>query len=307
MARTGSLMEGFYRGETRYAYAVPRPILALAVVLLTGCATSAVRFPNATPGAPREVTGWLLRPEGQGPFPAVVLFHGCHGVSASNHDWARWFRDEGYVALIVDSWTPRGMKEGCSPKSADLPNTERFDDAVGALRFLQSLEWVDPERIGAIGWSNGGVFSMAVINGPSQERARARGVTLPPPGYRAAVAVYPGGCYSLVKEQVMHPLLVLIGAVDDWTLPSACVEMVEAMRSRGADVSIVLYPGVYHYFDVEGQAHAFLADVENRNKPGGCCGATVAYDPEAARDAHRRVAEFFGYYLQGKGARPASP
>jgi dienelactone hydrolase len=271
---------------------------ALAVVLLAGCAAQTVRFPNATPGAPRTIVGWLYRPEGPGPFPAIVLLHGCHGVSASTRDWAAWFRDRKYAALIVDSFGPRGMTEGCSPQSTDLANTERFDDAVGALRFLHVLGWVDRERIGAIGWSNGGVFAIAVVNGPSHERNLKRGVTLPPPGFRAAVGVYPGGCFSLIHELVVRPLLVLIGAADDWTLPATCVEMVEAMRRRGADASVVVYPGAVHYFDVQGQRRAYLADVENRNKPGGCCGATVGYDPDAARDARRRIAEFFGYHLR---------
>jgi dienelactone hydrolase len=122
-------------------------------------------------------------------------------------------------------------------------------------------------------------------------------VTLPEPGYRAAVALYPGGCYSLVGEFAVRPLLVLMGEADDWTAPGPCREMVEAMRGRGADVTMVLYPGAYHYFDVEGQATTYLPDVANRNKPGECCGATVGYDAGAAADARRRVAEFFGYHL----------
>ncbi|MBI2202450.1 MAG: prolyl oligopeptidase family serine peptidase [Candidatus Rokubacteria bacterium] len=98
------------------------------------------------------------------------------------------------MALPVDSWTPRGLTENCSFSSPDVPNTERFDDAVGAFRYLASRPYVDREHIGVIGWSNGGVFSMAAINGPSHERARRRGVILPEPGYRAAVGFYPGGC-----------------------------------------------------------------------------------------------------------------
>jgi len=279
-----------------------RAAVAVAVAMLAGCAAHPVHFPNATPGAPRGITGWLWRPAATGAAPAVVLLHGCHGVSASTHRWAAWFRERGYAALVVDSWTPRGMTEGCSPASADLANTERLDDAVGALRFLHSRDWVDRERIGVIGWSNGGVFAMALVNGPSHERARARGVTLPSPGFRAAVGVYPGGCFSLVREQVVRPLLVLIGGADDWTLPGPCVEMVEAMRGRGADARIVVYPGAVHYFDVEEQPRAYLPDVENRNKPNGCCGATVGYDAAAARDARRRIGEFFDYHLRGAGA-----
>jgi dienelactone hydrolase len=230
----------------------------------------------------------------------VVLLHGCHGVSASTHDWARWFRDRGYVALIVDSWATRGLTEGCTPQSADLPNTERFDDAVGALRFLHTLPWVDRGRVGVVGWSHGGVFAMALVNGPSHDRARRRGVLVPEPGFAAAVGVYPGGCYSLVAEQVVRPLLVLMGDADDWTTPGPCLEMAGAMRQRGADVTVVLYPGAVHYFDVKGQPRTYLPDVANRNKPGECCGATVGYDPPAAADARRRVAGFFGYHLRGR-------
>jgi dienelactone hydrolase len=272
--------------------------LAVSVVLLAGCAASLVTVDNATPGAPLAVPVSEVRPRGAGPYPAVVLMHGCHGVSASTRDWARWFRDEGYVALVVDSWRPRGITDGCVPAEREIPNTERFDDAVGALRWLQSRSYVDRARIGIIGWSNGGVFAMAAVNGPSLERARARGVVMPEPGFRAAVALYPGGCYSLVHERVVRPLLVLIGDADDWTSPRECVEMVEAMRGRAAEAAIVLYPGAVHYFDVEGQARTYLAAVENRNRPGGCCGATVGYDAAAAADARRRVAGFFGYHLK---------
>jgi len=291
-------MSRFYRAAPGYAWAVLRVLLVLiACAVSAGCAATAVRFPNATPGAPRTIPGWLSRPAGEGPHPAVVLLHGCHGVSASTHEWAAWFRELGYAALVVASWAPRGMSEGCSLQSPDLPNTERLDDTVGALRFLHSLPWVDRERVGVIGWSNGGVFAMAAVNGPSHERARRRGVLIPEPGFRAAVGVYPGGCPSLVKELVVRPLLVLIGDADDWTDPRFCREMVESMRRRGADASIVLYPGAVHYFDVAGQPRVVLPDVANDNRPGGCCGATVGHDPAAAAAARRRIAEFFGYHL----------
>jgi len=278
--------------------AMPRAVvLALACLLAAGCASSTVRFVNATPKTPREVPARLYTPSGAGLFPAVVLLHGCQGVSASTRQWARWFRDRGYIALVVDSWKARGIREDCSPVSPEVPNTERFDDGVGALRFLQSRSDVDRDRVGVIGWSNGGVYSMALVNGPSRERARRRGVILPEPGYRAAVGVYPGGCHSLIDQLVERPLLVLIGDADDWTEPGPCVQMVEAMRRRGADASIVLYPGAVHYFDVEGQKRTFLSGVV-KDEETGQIGATVAYDGPADADAHRRVEEFFGYHLR---------
>jgi dienelactone hydrolase len=40
-----------------------------------------------------------------------------------------------------------------------------------------------------------------------------------------------------------------------------------------------------------------IPEVENRNKPGGCCGASVGFDPAANADAHHRVEQFFGRHL----------
>ena len=275
--------------------------IALVIALLAACAgpasQQAIRFVNVTPGAPMTIDATLVRPIGAGPFPAIVQLHGCGGLEAQSYRWARWFADHGYVALVVDSFGPRKLKGDCRSGPDEPPVTARFDDAFGALRYLQSLPDVKADRIAAIGWSQGGVYAMSVINGPSLERARKRGVALPATGFAAGIGVYPGGCFSLVKEQVIRPLLVLIGEADDWTPAATCREMVEAMRSRGSDAQIVTYPGAYHYFDVEGQRREVLAEVENDNRPDGH-GATVSYEAEAAADAHRQIEQFLAKYLR---------
>jgi dienelactone hydrolase len=275
-------------------------MVAFVVLFVSGCAstrvTVSVKFSNVTPGAPQEIVATLVRPAGEGPFPAIVQLHGCGGLEEQSYRWARWLADRGYVVLVVDSFGPRKVKGDCRTGPDEPPITARFDDAFGALRYLQSQPYVRPDRIGAIGWSQGGVYAMSVINGPSLERAQKRGVELPSVGFAASIAVYPGGCASLVTQQVVRPLLVLIGGADDWTPPEKCLEMANAMKSRGADVEIVIYPGAYHYFDKEGQRKEVLPEVENDSKPGGF-GATVSYQPEAAADAYRRVEAFFARHL----------
>ena len=274
--------------------------ILLAIVTLGGCGPARVSFLNATPSAPLAVPAETYRPSGPGPFPAVVLLHGCEGVSENSRRWARWLQALGYVALVVDSWTPRGYKETCSFTTEEPPNTARLDDTVGALRHLHATADVDRRRIGIIGWSNGGAFSLSSVNGPTLERAQARGVVMPDPGFAAAVGIYPGGCRSLIPQLFVRPTLVLIGSADDWTIPGPCIAMIEAMRSRGADASIDVLPGAYHYFDFEGLSRTILPDVGNDNRPGGCCGATVAFDAAAYATARRRIAEFLGYHLRAK-------
>lgn len=277
--------------------------IVLCAALGGGCAGS-ISFDNATPKAPQRVEGRLVRPDGSGPFPALVLLHGCHGVSPQVYAWARWLADRGYVAFVVDSYGPRKEPADCKddPSPNATPNTARFDDAIGALRYLQGQSFVIPERVASFGWSQGGQFAMSVINGPTLERARARGVALPPVGFAAAVAMYPGGCQDYAKELVVRPLLLLIGGSDDWTPPRYCREMAANVRGRGADVTLVEYPGAYHYFDVVGRRKEVLKDIE-QPYTRGAYGVTVAYDPAAAADAQRQVEAFLARILKGAPPR----
>jgi dienelactone hydrolase len=281
-------------------------LVVIAGALAVGCAVptrvtyspTRVTYSNVTPDKPEIISATVTRPSGAGPFPAAVLLHGCGGVSAQLERWARWLADRGYVGMVIDSFGPRQVKGDCAPEAPDdIPITARLDDAFGALRWLQAQPWVRGDRVGAVGFSQGGAFAMATINGPSLERAARRGVKIPQPGFAAGVGVYPGGCPSLIPQLAIKPLLVLIGAADDWTLPKFCEQMVESMKSRGADARIVLFPGAYHYFDVEGQKLEVLDYVGNDNKPGGR-GATVGYQPEAAAGAYREVELFFGQHLK---------
>jgi dienelactone hydrolase len=278
-----------------------REVSALVIALaafVVGCAgPTRVTYQNATPDKPEMIRASVTRPSGPGPFPAVVIMHGCGGVSPQLERWSRWFADHGYVGMVVDSFGPRKVKGDCAPESPeDIPVTARLDDAIGALRWLQAQPDVRKDRIGSIGFSQGGVYAMSVVNGPSLERAARRGVRAEP-GFAAGVGVYPGGCKSLIPQLAVRPLLVLIGGADDWTPPTFCQQMVDSMKSRGADTRIVVYPGAYHYFDVEEQKKEYLADVGNDTKPGGR-GATVSYQAEAAADAFRQVERFFGQHLK---------
>ena len=108
--------------------------LALVVLVTVGCARP-INFESATPKDPDRVEARLSKPDGPGPFPALVLLHGCQGVSPQVKDWARWLADRGYVAFVVDSFGPRHEPADCKPDDGTpgAPATERFDDAIGAL------------------------------------------------------------------------------------------------------------------------------------------------------------------------------
>src|SRR5579872_1836806 len=138
-----------------------------AALAFWSCAVAAqqqpVHFPSLDPAAP-VLDGYLFRPAGDGRHPALVFLHGCGGlighagrINAREADWAARFTAEGYAILMVDSFGPRRHGEMCSVRGFDLQlYRERPKDAYGALAYLQAQDFVRPDRIGVIGWSEGG-------------------------------------------------------------------------------------------------------------------------------------------------------
>src|SRR5882724_8006743 len=62
---------------------------------------------------PATLTGDLFTPDGAGPHPAVILHHGCNGIGQNVKNWAVWLQAQGYAALVLDSFTPRGIRTLC--------------------------------------------------------------------------------------------------------------------------------------------------------------------------------------------------
>ncbi len=125
---------------------------------------------------------------------------------------------------------------------------KRPRDAYGALLFLQAQPFVRPDRIGIVGWSEGGGVVLFSI----REQSLGRPAQLPLGDFRAAVAFYPGSCdekKQKVPWKSAIPLLVLAGAGDVWSPAAPCKELVEGAVARGSPIEMQVYPGAYHDFD----------------------------------------------------------
>src|SRR2546422_11324404 len=93
--------------------------LVLCFVLVEGCTgtTSSLSITTtATGGASEQIPITLSKPDGPGPFPAVVIMHDCSGLgprsSGAPDRWAKELLGRGYVVLIPDSFTTRGHPDG---------------------------------------------------------------------------------------------------------------------------------------------------------------------------------------------------
>jgi dienelactone hydrolase len=279
---------------------------------LTACAGTAPEGSLATTapnGAAERIPVAVVRPDGPGPFPAVVILHDCSGLGPrSSGAPARWSRElvaRGYVVVIPDSFTTRGFPEGvCTDASrsrGEVAPARRVVDAYAALAHARALPFVDGRRVGLMGGSHGGSTTLAAMAAPESEweaLARARRG-----GFAGAVALYPGCRAALGRwhadtgtYRAVAPLLILVGDRDDWTPAGPCVALAHSSQSTEHPVEIVVYPGAHHSFDSDRPVR-FVASRVNINAPGGR-GATTGGDPGAWADSIRRVTEFFERNLE---------
>ena len=222
------------------------------------------------------IEGYLSKPEGSGPFAAIIYLHGCGGLSENARRYiAQLMTGWGYVSLAVDSFATRGIKNACTEL---VP--VRTGDALGALSYLSNLPFVDSQRIAVVGSSQGAIVAMELA---STDQAKIFEV---PQGqkFRAAVAYYP--LCGIASDELLFPMLILIGELDDWTPAKGCELWMQRRANRGAPVRLVVYPGAYHAFDVP-------AFAEGRES----FGHWLKYDPAAAAHSVQEMQNFLAAQL----------
>ena len=290
---------------------------AIAALLVMTLGPSALRAEDGDP-LPERVTfmsaderttlaGYLYKPATKPavPAPAVVMMHGRAGaysdrasgvydastLSMRHKAWGREWADNGYVAMLVDGFGPRGYPQGFPRFSYDRRPEELNEvtirplDAYGALAYLRSRPDVDPNRIGLQGWSNGASAAIATVS------ARAPGIISGIEGFRAALAFYPAcglkGQFDESPFRPYAPTLVFHGTADEEVSYKRCVALVERSREAGGKVAIRVYPGATHSFD---------SPSRKRQRVDANSGATD--------DAVERSLRFFARHLASPGTTP---
>jgi dienelactone hydrolase len=289
--------------------------LVLAFLFLGGIGmTSDLSISTTAPsGALEQIPATVSRPDGPGPFPAVVIMHDCSGLGPTSSGapgrWARELVGRGYVVLLPDSFTTRGHAGGVctdpSPSRTEVSPYRRVHDAYAALAYLRALPYVDGQRVGLMGGSHGGTTTLAAMVAPdSDTEPLARDKRT---GFVAAVALYPG-CATRLGDwrpgtagvyRPIAPLLILIGEKDDWTPAEPCQKLTEAAQQAGYPVAITVYRGAYHSFD-SSKPVRHVATRVNPHAPVGR-GATTGGDPTAWADSIREVVKFFDQHLMQRG------
>ena len=253
--------------------------LALVLALLPYSALAQVQEIIPEPNGVK-LQARLFLPTGPVSAPGIVALHGCAGpMPRRDGAWALLLAGQGHPVLLPDSFASRGLKPECkqSTHGADAYGPRR-DDARAAAEWLQAQPFARPGGIFLLGWSDGGTTVLASI-----------GLGMPSGLIRAAVAFYPA-CTRTAKNPAWHnlvPLLILMGAADDWTPPAPC----QRLAGKNQNITIELFPGAYHDFDVpHDPVHLITGLPYTKNGPG------PAHAGENAAARARVVPIVLGYF-----------
>lgn len=266
----------------RATRSVARPLhsfVLAACLTITACQATGVSFPNAvlsSADAPREISGLLAKPEGAGPFPAVVLLHTCGGVRPHvSDDWPAYLKGLGYVTLTVDTFGSRGLGPCGNALHPSGPGrkTEAYHeitrDAYGAFDYLARQPYVAKDWIAVIGFSLGAnAINSYLIHAPRTSAGN----------FKAAVGVY-GRCHDLWRYTLgPTPLMELVGELDE--------RHVEACRTVRPPIQVHVLPGAYHAWDSPGGSGKVDA-----------YGTYMQYSAEATRRSQELVKDFLARHL----------
>jgi carboxymethylenebutenolidase len=213
--------------------------------------------------------GYLAVPEGNGPFPALVIVHEWNGLVDRVRQVADALAAEGYATLAVDLYEGR---TGSSPQEnralmaevhADQP--KMIANMNAAVAYLKSRPDVSG-RIGAMGWCFGGGIALSFgLDGVNHD----------------ATAIFYGQLIDDPEKlaHMSHEVYGTFAALDQGIPPAAVEKFVAALRTAGVPNDVHVYDDVNHGFWLHVDQHPA--------------------DSTAALDAWQRLKAYLGRTLGG--------
>lgn len=200
-----------------------------------------------------ETRGYLAVPEGDGPFPALVIIHEWNGLVDRVRQMADDLAAEGYVTLAADLYSGRtgsNQEENVALMSEARGDMEtviaNLDAAVAYLKARPDVSG----RVGAMGWCFGGGIALSFgLDGVNHE----------------ATAIFYGGLVDdpQVLARLDHEVYGTFGRLDDGPSPEAVEAFEAALRSAGIENDLHIYDDVDHGFWLR-----IDGDREVRSAPG---------------------------------------
>jgi dienelactone hydrolase len=196
-------------------------------------------------GKPVMIAGELRLPQGAaGKLPAVVLLHGSGGINGGHQLWASQLNQIGVAALLVDSFSMRGIVSTSTNQSL-LGRYNMIIDAYRGLAMLAAHPRIDGRRVAVMGFSRGGQSALySSLKRFQQAWGEGNQFAAHIPFYASCSATLIGD-----TELTGAPIRQHHGQADDYVTVAPCRPYFQRLRSAGHDAELIEYPDAPHSYD----------------------------------------------------------
>lgn len=245
-------------------------------------------------------------------LPVVVLLHSNAGNVGVGDFYAKALNSAGFATLVVDSFSPRGVRSGNERNAPVL--CDRLQDVWGALAFLAKDGRFNPKQIGVAGFSSGGAVAIMAGMGVRPPRLPRQNEILPADlVYSAHFALYPG-CANIMDDHSRirawinpgrpqnwgatgKPIHIVSGTHDDFDFDpkTDCLRMRQEFPEIDKQLTVRLVDGATHAFDWPSPpppAHSPFAKAQT----GGM--VTMRYSAKEAAIAQKEMVDYFQSQLK---------
>jgi dipeptidyl-peptidase 4 len=211
-------------------------------------------------------------------YPALLFVYGGPTVQNVKRAWPGLFDEymaqQGYAVFTLDNrGSARRSRAFQDPIRGRLGEIEVHDQLAG-VRWLQSLPWIDANRIGVFGWSYGGFMTLMLLDKGSDLIAGGAAVapvtdwrlydTAYTERYLGTPAENPQGYADssvfAALDGLKSPLLLAHGMADDNVLFVNSTRLMSALQNRGVQFELMTYPGAKHGLSTpQMKLHVFTA------------------------------------------------
>lgn len=256
----------FLRGRVDTVYVFPR---GAAKGLWQFGSDACVAQPITYTSDGLRITGSLMKPPGNGPFPVVIYNHGSRTgreqlpQTPAGTPCPPFVRGRNWVYFFPDR-RGFGLSEGPSLSSVlaglggeqaiqvgRIRAQQEASDVIAGIAFLKTLPFVDASRLAIVGYSWGGIVNfLAAATAPNASKAVVNQAAGWSEQYRGVIVQEMIGMGRVITV----PILIQHGR-DDRDVPVRySTEIAEGLSRLGKSVTLRLYPGDHEIFASEARA-----------------------------------------------------
>jgi dienelactone hydrolase len=195
-----------------------------------------------------ELAPLLIKPKKAPPWNSIVIPSNCSGLDDKMWRYLiKEFIQKDVAVVLVDLFNPRGFSEVCTNQFR-LSLQSRIKDVHSVLEVVRLDNRFNKDKIALGGHSVGAITTLHSSFSELHKILERSDKAV----YNAFISLAPSCELTAKKPELLAPLLIVVGELDNWTNPTPCKKEVNRLTDASQNVNLKVIPNAYHTFSTSG-------------------------------------------------------